>query len=127
MICAFLLKCGYPNITGELQEKIIMCLVYHQFIIKIRDGDIKYFACWFRIEPEDKELIEQYILPEEVQRGSLVYICDLGNTEGTRGMYEMIKTIRKKTVGAKGVFWHRPSKDNKLFYFPSQRGGLNGN
>jgi hemolysin-activating ACP:hemolysin acyltransferase len=124
-ICHFLLAMGgaYHKLTGEMQENILVCLASRQFVIRIDGkGYIQYFACWFKIHPDDVEGMKERVRPYDVYTGSVMYVVEAGNKLGKRGMVEMVKKIRAKAEGMKGVFWHRPTKQDKVFDFPSQKG-----
>jgi len=106
-----------------MQESVLACLASRQFIIRIDGkGDIQYFACWFKIHPDDVEGMKERVRPYDVYTGSVMYVVEAGNKLGKRGMVEMVKKIRAKAEGMKGVFWHRPTKQDKVFDFPSQKG-----
>lgn len=127
-IFAFLqsLSGTYKNITVLTQQSIIVCLMSRQFVIRIKDGEIQYFVCWFKIKPEEVEGMKERVRPVDIYSGSYMYVVEAGNKMGKRGMAEMVKKIRAKAEGMQGVFWHRPAKADKVFDFPSQKGGIYG-
>lgn len=124
MICDFLVSCGgpYKEVTGDMQRKILVCIASRQFIIKIRDGKIRYFACWLKVKPENIEMVKERVLPYDVFTGSIMYVAEAANRDGKRGMAEMVRRIRAAGKGMQGVFWHRPSKEDTVYHFPSQKG-----
>lgn len=125
MVCDFLIECGgsYKRVTPSLQEKILVCLASRQFIIKVRDGQVKQFACWFRINEDDVDDVVNRILPLDVFTGNIVYVSEIGNMEGKRGMCEIAQRMRKMNPDAKEVFWHRPVKGDKVFHFKVRGNG----
>lgn len=128
-ICDFLMSCGgaYHKLTGTMQETILACLASRQFIIRIDGkGDIQYFACWFKLKPEDVEGMKERVRPYDIYSGSYMYVVEAGNKMGKKGMADMVKKIRARAEGMQGVFWHRPTKKDKIYDFPSQKGGIYG-
>lgn len=124
-ICNFLVEMGgpYKEITGRMQDNVLVCLASRQFVIRILGtGDIQYFACWFKIKPEDVEGMKERVKPYDVYTGTVMYVVEAGNRMGKRGMAEMVRKIRGRAEGMKGVFWHRPTKADQVFDFPSQKG-----
>lgn len=121
----FLVECGgnYKGVTGEMTYNIMEALVTKNFIIKIdKDGGIRYFACFWRIHPEDIEAVQQRCRPYDTLTGSVIYVAECGNKEGRAGMKEIARRIREKAVNCQGVLWHRPVKEDRCYYFPSQKG-----
>jgi hypothetical protein len=76
----------------------------------------------FKIKPEDVESMKERVRPVDCFSGSVLYIVECGNVDGKEGMYEIRKRLRKLAKGMRGVFWHRPTKEDKVFDFPSQKG-----
>jgi hypothetical protein len=124
-ICDFLISCGgpYKEINGEIQFNVMYALGSQQFIMREEDGEILYFVCWWRVQPEDVENVTERIRPIDLSHGSVLYITEAGNKLGPRGMAEIRKRIRAAAGGdAQGVFWHRPIKNDKILSFPHQKG-----
>ena len=131
-ICAFLLECGppYGTITAEVESNILGAIASKQFVIKIKEGEIRYFAGYFKVKPEHVDLISQRTIPAgyDLFQGSIMYVTEAANKDGRKGMAEIIRRLRKKATGMQGVFWHRPKHDDKIMWYPRQRGGeLHGN
>jgi hypothetical protein len=120
----FLLECGgaYKDINGHTQENIIVALASRQFLIKITQEGIRYFICWYRLKPEDVEGMKERVKPVDIYTGSVMYVAEIGNKDGKQGMAEICKRLRAAGKGMKGIFWHRPEKEDRVFDFPSQRG-----
>lgn len=121
----FLVDCGgiYKSVTGLMTMNIMEALVTRNFVIKIdKTGDIRYFACYWKIHPEDLEAVKERYRPYDTITGSIVYVAEMGNKEGRQGIKEISRKIREKAKGCQGVFWHRPAKEDKVYYFPSQKG-----
>lgn len=79
----------------------------------------QYFACWWRIEPEDVQDVKDRIKPLDIAHGSVMYVAEMASTVGVA---KVVQAIRKQATGMKGVFWHRPAKKDKIYNFPSQMG-----
>jgi hypothetical protein len=125
-ILQFLRSCGGPyerGICSNTEWAVFYCLGAGQFIIKEEGDEIRWFACYWKIRPEDVEDLAERIRPLDLSGGSVMYVHECGNKEGKRGMAEIVKTIRERGVGMEGVFWHRPAKHTKTMLFPSQKGG----
>lgn len=123
IICDFLVSCGgnYHRVTATLQEKVLLCLASRQFVIKIKDNDIKYFCCWFRVDEEGMDCLKERILPTNVFEGDRVYICELGLSKG-QSIKEVINRLYKQNPDAKEAFWHRPRKQDRVFQFKLRSG-----
>jgi hypothetical protein len=123
-ICAFLISCGgaYKELTGELQGNVFYSLGSGQYVIGITGGKIVYFASYWRVRPEDVEGVMERIKPLELSTGSVMYVSEVGNKAGKRGMAEIVKRLRAQAKGLKGLFWHRVAKQDRVYYFPSQQG-----
>lgn len=129
-VCDFLLSCGgaYKKLTGELQENVFYSLGSGQYVIGITGGKIIYFASYWKVRPEDVEGVMERVKPLDLSAGTVMYISEAGNKAGKRGMTEIVKRLRGQAQGMKGLFWHRPCKQDQIYYFPSQKGreGENG-
>lgn len=120
MISDFLVEQGgnYQQLQGYTQDNILTCIAARQFIIKIREGKIKYFMCWFRMtEKEAQEMANYRVRPLNITTGPVVYVAEFANTEGNKGLYECINKLRVMNPDAEYVFWHRPTKEDKVYYF----------
>ena len=80
----------------------------------------RYYVCYWCIHPEDVELVKERVKPCDIVNGSVMYVAEAASTVG---LAEMIKALRKQAVGMKGLFWHRPTKGDQVYQFPSQQGG----
>lgn len=123
-ICAWLLSCGgaYKVLTGELQTNIFHALGSRQYVLKEEGGEIIWFASYWLIHAAEVEKVISRITPDDVSRGSVVYVTEAGNRAGRRGMAEMIGAIRKNVGPVDGAFWHRPTKKDQVYHFPRQTG-----
>lgn len=118
-ITNFLKSCGgvYKTVSGITQENIMVCLVSGQYVYYPN----KYFACFFKVTDNDIEGLKERVRPLDVFTGKIFYIAEAAS-RNRFAMYEMVKAIRAKGRGCKGVFWHRPAKQDKVYFFPSQHG-----
>lgn len=124
-VCDFLVSCGGPYANGvsdEVRFNIGFAYGSELYVMKEKDGRILYFVSWWLVKPNDVESVKQHVRPIDITTGNVVYITDMGNTIGKRGMAEIIKELRRRNPHAKGVFWHRPAKGNKVCDYPSQKG-----
>lgn len=124
-ICAFLVEMGgaYTRLTPEVQQSVLIAMYSRQFVIRISgNGDIQYFACWWCVHPKDVDALRERVKPVDIYTGTVMYVVEAGNRMGRRGMIEMVKRIRDRAVGMRGVFWHRPTKEDRVYDFPSQKG-----
>ena len=83
----------------------------------------KYFACYWRIQPEDVQNVQDRIKPLDITNGSVMYVAEAASKVG---MNVIVKRLREQAVGMGGVFWHRPAKKDKVYNFPSQQGATHG-
>jgi hypothetical protein len=79
----------------------------------------RYFACWWRVWPEDVEDVKSRIKPLDITHGSVMYVAEAASKVG---MGEVVKIVRQHGTGMNGIFWHRPAKKDKVYSFPSQKG-----
>jgi len=123
-ICEFLVSCGgnYGHVSNEMQWNVIHALASDQFSMKEVAGEIVYFVSFWKIQPEDVEKIQHRIKPSDIIRGSVVYVSEAGNKGTRKDLAEMITGIRLKTSNCTGVIWHRPVKQDKVYYFARQKG-----
>lgn len=124
-ICDFMLRRGgaYATISPELEYNIYHSLGTGNYVVgQDSGGQITYFACFWRIRPEDVENVKRRIKPADVTTGSVMYVAEAASSVGMRAV---IEALREKGVGMKGVFWHRPARKDRVFHSPSQ-GGSDG-
>lgn len=114
-VLAFLLSTGgaYAEINSEIELNVLECVTLGQYVWT---GDC--FLCWWKIQPEDIENLKQRIKPTDRINGSVLYVVECACTGNLR---QVIKKVRSK-VNGQGVLWHRPMKQDKVYYFPSQKG-----
>ena len=124
----FLVDCGGPYKDGIGQwttYSVFYCLGAKQFVIKIVDKKIKWFACYWKISKNEIEAVSERMRPADLTHGDTMYVVACG-CKDRAGLAEIRKELRKKGVGCQGVFWHRPVKEDKVFYFPRQKGVTHG-
>lgn len=114
-VLLFLKECGgaYSTITRTVEENVLECLTLGQYVWT---GDC--FLCYWMIHPEDIESLKERIKPKDIITGSTVYVVECACTGNLRAA---IKQLRQSVNGV-GVLWHRPMKQDKVYYFPSQKG-----
>lgn len=116
-IISFLLSCGgiYKHETGYLQEIILASIANGQYVL-YRDGNgkISHWLCYWKISPDDIEDITQ-IKPVDIITGSVLYIVEHGSKEGRKGMTTIIKELRRRAKGMKGVLWNSKGRGIKKF------------
>lgn len=125
MICQGLIESGGPYkepLSVRTQENILIALAHGNFVIKIRSWQVRWFAAFWRVAPRDIDKVRQRTAEIDRMNGTAIYVCEAMNKDGIKGMTEIRKAIRKKAGDAKGVFWHRPVKQDKVFNFPRQKG-----
>jgi hypothetical protein len=113
----------YENPCQKAQENILISLAYNHFIIKIRNGKVRWFLSYLRIDPAEMEKYKTHELTQDNVVGSMMYISEAANLDGREGMKEIVKAIKKEGVkhDITGVFWHRP-EHKKICSFPNKRG-----
>lgn len=123
-ICDFLISCGgaYKRLTGEMQWNVLHALGTRQFVMKEKDGEILYFASFWKIQPGAVQSVLSRIKPADLIYGSVVYVSEAANKGRRKDLAEMITGIRKQAGNAQGVLWHRPAKADKAYYFTRQKG-----
>lgn len=117
-IISFLLECGgvYDQEYPRVYENLFFAIATGQFFYKRNC----YFVCYWRVQPNDVENVKNRVEINNKTHGPIMYVVECG-MEG-RYMKEMISRLRKKAKGMKGVFWHRPAKNDAVFDYPSQKG-----
>ena len=117
-ITEYMLSCGGPYTEKyilPLQEAIVWSLATGQYIWVPN----KYYVCWWNVEEEDIETLEDGVQPLNTSYGPIIYIRELGlqNTS----IREVISAIRKQNPHVEGACWFRYKKKKFMFY-PSQKG-----
>lgn len=123
-IIDFLTDCGGPYSDGVgnfTVYSIFYCLGSLQYVIKKDESGIKWFACYWKIDKTDIESVKERMRPADISYGDTVYVVACG-CKDKDGLKEIRRAIREKSKGCQGVFWHRPVKEDKVFYFPKQKG-----
>lgn len=122
-ICAFLEECGGPyrgNISGELQDNILWAIASGQYVY----SPDRYFASWWRIRQEDIEGIKDTgIRPKDFTTGPILWVTELAS-KGC--MWEVIKAVRGRNKGFKGLYFNRWKDSGVIHHYPHQGGGKNG-
>jgi hypothetical protein len=120
-ICDFLQAQGgpYTQLNPEVVRNVYWALGAGHYVW----SPGRYYACYWCIHPEDVESVRERIKPLDITHGSVMYVAEAASTVG---LGEVIKTLRKQAIGMKGLFWHRPTKQDKVYCFPSQVGGSDG-
>lgn len=80
----------------------------------------QYFVCYWCVHPQDITDVMNRVKPVDISHGNVMYISEAASKVG---LSDVIKKLRKQAVGMKGLFWHRPAKQDKIYSFPSQQGG----
>lgn len=124
-ICDFLVSCGgpYKRVTGTMQLNVADALGSQQYVMREENGEIVYFAAYWRVRREDVEGVMDRVKPLELATGSVMYVSEAGNKGGPAAMAEIVKRLRKQAPWGRGLFWHRAAKHDQVQHFPSQRGG----
>lgn len=112
----------YAAPSVRTQENVLVALAHRHFAIRIRGGAVRWFACYKRIHPEDMQEAMARNMPADIITGPIMYVSEAVNLDGPAGMAAMIKQLRKQATGMQGLFWHRPKKNDKVLWFPSQKG-----
>lgn len=121
-ICDFMLRRGgaYATFNPELEYNVYHALGTGNFVLgEDGDGQITYFACFWCIHPGDVDKIKNRVKPSDVTTGSVMYVAEAASSVG---LAVVARALRKKGVGMKGVFWHRPAREDRVFHSPSQEG-----
>lgn len=120
-ICDFLEECGGPY------EKLHSEVIYNVFW-SLGAGHYvwdpgRYFACYWCVQPEDVADVRNRVKPLDITHGSVMYVAEAASKVG---LGEVVRRLRAQAVGMAGLFWHRPTKADRVYNFPSQRGAENG-
>lgn len=108
---------AYQRVTGTVQENVLFCLAARQYVY----SPGRYFACYFRVWPQDVDSLKERVRPVDVVSGPVMYVAEAACLPGA--MKDMIVALRKGAKGwGAGVFWHRPARKDRVAFFPSQRG-----
>ena len=123
-ICEFLISTGgaYKELTGDIQRNVFHALGSKQYVMKEDETGIVYFVSYWKVRPEEIVDVADRVHPQDITHGSVMYVSEAGNKGGKKAMAEIITRLREQATGLKGLFWHRPAKADKVYYFPSQRG-----
>lgn len=118
----FLIECGgiYEKENGELEKTLLEALRLGQFVIKINDKGVRYFACYWLIKPEDVFLVMNRVHPVDVSHGSIVYILEAASKEGLKGV---ILALKRKLKCCDGIMWDRHGKGVQVFTKTQHRRG----
>lgn len=109
MICKAYRNKDYP--LNEEHDKVIMtALATGQFVIKIKKGEVEWFAAYWQLTAENAERVRQRIEPTSVLHGEHIYIAEAVNNGS---MKEMVAALRKK-AGSRWANWHRPLRKDKF-------------
>lgn len=103
-----------PNVLTELT--IMESFRSGQYVLgRNEDGSIRYFADFWRLQPEDLVLVAKCELPSCFDSGPVVYVVDAACVPGA--MREMVKALKRKAHDWVGVFW-RSYKHGRIMAFP---------
>lgn len=125
-IVEFLLDCGgvydrtNQGIVNRLIENVLFSIATGQFLYR-QDG---YYLSYWKVSPEDVQDLKDRMEIENRTFGTVMYIAECG-IKGN-WMLEISKKLRVAGKGMQGIFWHRPSKADKVYDFPSQKGASHG-
>lgn len=113
-VCDFM-----EEMYGPLQPSVVYNIFW-----ALCDGNYvwspdRYFACYWRVHPGDVPGVMKRIKPLDISHGSVMYVSEAASKVG---LAEVVKKLREQATGMKGLFWHRPSKKDKIYQFPSQEG-----
>ena len=117
-ILNFLWDCGgcyTRNRVGDLQETILTALATRQFILRISQGRILYFACWFYTDEEPEEG-EPFPRPANPTIGKNLYVEEVASSGGYGK--EIIRRIIQQAIKPRNLnktFWHKPHRDGQLY------------
>ncbi len=105
-IMAFLIECGgpYGGINGGVQENILLALATGQYVLGGKDGEISYFASYWKIRPEDMTQIRQMKRPKNITAGPVMYVSECGSKSG---MQALSRRLRHCARGMQSACWHR--------------------
>ena len=117
-ICDFLQEQGgpYESLAPEVIYNVFWSLGAGHYLAKPSNTDDIETA--FQ-RPEDVAAVQERVKPLDITHGTVMYVAEAASKIG---MTELVRALRRKAVGMKGVFWHRPAKADKVYNFPSQRG-----
>lgn len=123
-ICAFILSCGgaYTGLNAEIERSVFYALGSNQYILKEDNGEIIYFASYWKIHQADVQAVMGRVLPGDVSHGSVLYVTEAACRGGRKETAEMIRRLREQAAPFHGAFWHRPAKADQIYHFPRQRG-----
>lgn len=113
---------AYATITDEVDRNILTALATGQFVTRISNGEMLYFVAYWLVTPEDLANIAIRTRPANTCKGSIMYVSEAANKMGAAGMAEIVKRLRKQAAQAQGLYWHRPTKQDRLYAFPKQKG-----
>ena len=116
-ICDFLESTGgsYKNLSSEVVHNVFWSLGTGHYVWE--PG--RYFACYWRIRPEDIEDVKARIKPLDIVHGDVMYVADAAS-KGR--LSDMIRALRRHAPWMNGAFWHRPAKQGAVYHFGRQRG-----
>jgi len=117
-ICAFM-----EEMYGPLQASVVYNIYWSLGAGHYVWEPGRYFACYWCVRPEDVPAVQARVKPLDITNGSVMYVAEAASKVG---LAEVVKRLRKQAVGMKGLFWHRPAKQDKVYNFPSQEGAING-
>ncbi len=101
----FLVECGGPYRAWEaaVEENVIWCLIYGQYVLIEEEGKIKGFAGYYRIHPGDLEKVRAKQRPCDIRTGNMMYVVEFS---GPGKILELVKGLRKEGKGMQGFYSH---------------------
>jgi hypothetical protein len=124
-IVAFLTNCGgiYQLLDTATCMNVIDGLTHGRVLLS-RDklGRLQRVLIYWRVRPEDLELVKSGGKPKDVASGSLLYIAECAGVDGRPGLVRTIKALRESQAGFEGVCWHSRCNRPELFrLFPGRQ------
>lgn len=105
---------SYGELNYQQTVNIMESLALNQFVIKIKKGAVEWFAAYWKLTDENKEIAAEGVRPLSIIGGKNTYIVEAVVKNGMRGM---ITALRKK-AGTRWAGWHRALKKNKYCKAP---------
>ena len=119
-IISLMLDCGrnYTNDRmGELQHIVLVALATGQFVLRYKDGELSYFACWWYVPDELLDGVLDFecrCIPSDITTGNNLYVAEAASRHGDAR--QMVKRIVRNTEPRGGKrYWHKPHHGGKIF------------
>jgi hypothetical protein len=116
-IMDFLISCGgpYTGVHGIIQAHIMDTLRSGQYVLERNADGIRWYACWWKVFPEDLQPMMCGNVPSSTDDGPILFVLQCGNKDGLSGMLALRRALKRTAKTWQGVVWERNNRELKAF------------